>query len=173
MGHCPRCWMEQHVWQCLQMIWLCRGVASQPGAGWAQAGQAARGCPGEAGQEWLADVGKQAGRYLLSPPRARQVLLESHPSTHPGCCSPCSAHLLPHHGLSSAPQRKVPRAHGPALPGPSSAGLVSGSGIMLGWQRPSCPLHWHLQGEGVPNQSGGGCPPCTWCFHVSLVPWHC
>lgn len=134
-------------------------------------------------QAWLADVGKQAGTYLLSPHRVRQGPLGSCASTHPGCCFPRSADLLPHHPLPSAPcpgkGATWPRACSP-WPTVNWACVWlwdeqswDNVGITEGWQRPFCPLHWHLQGEGVPSQGGGSCPPYTWCFHVSLVPWHC
>lgn len=127
---------------------------------------------------WLADVGKQAGMHLLSPPRARQVQLGSHASAHLGCCFLCSANLLPHHWLPSAPW---PRERCHVVMGCSlwptvtwaCVWLWDNAGITERWQRPFCPLHWNLQGESVPSQGGGSCPLYTWCFHVSLVPWHC
>lgn len=100
MGHCPACWMEQQVWQCLQMIWLCRGVPSQPGAGWAQAGQAARCCPGVAGKKcwhtWLMWASGLVCTFSSHPEPGRSRC------THPGGCFPCSADLLPHPWLPSA-----------------------------------------------------------------------
>lgn len=186
MGHCPPCWMEQQVWQCLQTTWLCRGVPSEPKAGWAQASQAARRCPGEAGQECWHDWPMWASRLART----------SSPHTEPGRAR---FDHVPAHTRDAASLAVLTFSHTTGSlhpPGPGRGAMwpwacspwtthnwacvwlwdeqsCDNVGITEGWQRPFCPLHWHLQGEGVPSQGSGSCPPYTWCFHVSLVPWHC
>lgn len=143
MGHCPTCWTEQQVWQCLQMIWLCRGIPSQPGAGWAQAGQAARCCPGVAGKKcWHAWLMWASGLVLGSP---------SHPE--PGRSR--LDHRLAHTQGAASPAAPT-SSHtpgSPQLPGPGKGAIWSGAcspwptltlayvwvwdnvGITAGWQR--------------------------------------
>lgn len=176
MGPCSPCGMEQQVWQSLQMIWLCRGVQSRMGTGWPGCQVLAR--RGWAGVlAWLADVGKRLVR-ISSP--------------HPEQGRSCLDHMLVHTwgAASSAVPTSSHTTGSPQPPGPGKGDMCSGAcslwptltwacvwlwddaGITERWQRPFCPLHWNLQG-GVPSQGGGSCPLYTWCFHVSLVPWHC
>lgn len=106
---------------------------------------------------WLRWANRLACTSSPQPEPGRSHL--DHVSAHLGCCSPCSADLLPHPGLHSAlpgPGKSATWAHGPALPGLHSVGPVSASGIMLAAQRDgkdlSCPFHLNPQGEGVPSR---------------------
>lgn len=126
MGHCPTCWIGQQLWQCLQMIWLCRGVPSQPGAGWAQAGQAARCCLGVVGQE--------CGHTWLMWASGLVCTSSSHPE--PG--RSCLDHRLAHTQRAASPAGPT-SSHTPGSPQPPGPG----KGVMWSWACSPWPtLYW-------------------------------